>query len=126
MAQMEGVASQDEVNQEEEAVQLVQEQIETKPQNDKPKVKPVKFNFELRETTPVNSESDTDDADPENDGLPDPMIGREDEIVKVFEEDGDGNQVENHRKTYKLTPVVERIGCFINIDEKYFNKKAIM
>lgn len=33
--------------------------------DEKPKVKPFKFNFELRETTPVNSESDTDDLDPE-------------------------------------------------------------
>ena len=74
-------------------------------QEEKPKVKPVRFNFELRETTPVNSESDTDDLDPEQDGLADPTIGREPEEVKVWEEDDAGNLVENRRKTYVLTPV---------------------
>ena len=44
--------------------------------NKKPKVRPIRFNFERRETTPCGSESDTDDLDPENDGLPDPTIGR--------------------------------------------------
>ena len=96
--------------------------VDGKMQNDKPKVKPIKFNFELRESTPCNSSSDTDDLDPEGDGLPDPTINRKAEEVKVYEEDEEGNLVENRRKSYKLTPVPERIGCFINIDEKYYNK----
>ena len=84
------------------------------------KVKPIKFNFELRETTPVNSESDTDDLDPENDGLIDPTINRPPEVVKVFEEDENGVKYENKRKSYKLESVEERLGCFINLDEKYY------
>lgn len=89
------------------------------------KVKPIRFNFELRETTPVNSESDTDDLDPENDGLVDPTINRQPEVVKVFEEDENGVKFENKRKSYKLEQVKERLGCFINLDEKYYSAKSI-
>lgn len=92
---------------------------------EKPKVKPVRFNFALAETTPVNSESDTDDLDPENDGLADPTIGREPEEVKVWEEDDEGNLVENKRKTYVLTAVKERVGCLINLQEKYYCRHAL-
>lgn len=91
----------------------------------KNKVKPIRFNFELRETTPVNSESDTDDLDPENDGLPDPTIMRPPEIVKVYEENENGVKVENKRKSYKLTSVEERIGCYINLDEKYYTADSL-
>lgn len=91
------------------------------PKEKKNQLKPFRFNFELRETTPMGSESDTDDLDPENDGLPDPTIYQQPEEVKVLEEDEDGNLVENKKKTYFLTPVRERIGCFINLDEKYYS-----
>lgn len=74
----------------------------------------------------ANSESDTDDLDPENDGLPDPTIGRLPEQVKVYEEDADGNLIENPRKNYTLTPVEERIGCYVNLDEKYYTAQAIL
>lgn len=74
----------------------------------------------------MNSESDTDDLDPENDGLPDPSINRPKEEIKVYDEDADGNLVENKRKTYYLTPVVERIGCFVNLDDKYYTAAALL
>ena len=57
----------------------------------KPKIKKYRFNFELRETTPLNSDSDTDDLDPENDGLPDPAMNQPPIEIKVYEEDDNGN-----------------------------------
>ena len=89
-------------------------------------MKPIRFNFERRETTPCGSESDTDDLDPENDGLPDPTIGRPPEEVKVYDEDEDGNLFENKKKTYMLHQIEERIGCFINLDEKYYTLESLI
>ncbi len=96
-----------------------------KTTDNRPKVKKLKLDLSLRDTNLVNSDSDTDDPDPEGDGLPDPIHDRHPEVVKVYEEDEEGNQIENVKKAYTLIPVPERIGCLINADDKFYNKHAI-
>jgi len=84
-----------------------------------------KFNFELRETTPINSDEDTDELDAENDGLDDPVFNPESEFIKVYDEMDDETFKENKSKHYTLNPILERVGCKINLDDRYYSKSSI-
>ena len=53
-------------------------------------------------------------------------MGRPPMEVKVYEEDSDGNEFENKNKSYKLEQIQERIGCFINLDEKFYTAEALL
>ena len=92
----------------------------------KPKVKPIRFNFELRETSPLPSETEEDDEEMDaHGGLIDPNVGREAEMVEVIEEDFYGRKIKKQFKNYILTPVRERIGCYVNLDNKYYQMDSI-
>ena len=79
----------------------------------------------MRESTPQNSDEDTEDLDSDNDGLDDPVYHPEPVLIKVYDELDDETLKENKSKQYTLTPIIERVGCKINLDEKYYTKSSI-